>query len=209
MNRAPFMATPRGSTRGTVPPGTGSRRSDPGSKQSHIVHGPLGPITHPSSRSHGPNYGVSGVTHGTSTSNHGFGNATPAFDTRESMRDVRGDTTANQQKMRDNLAQMQRRAGGRGEPGRERQPLANIPNGGNGRVPNQNGGGFGIKGGGVSAVPLRSKPNPTRGLDSNTYFSREQVRTTCSIVDTPCDLAAAKHRPSYTSFTSRHTVLPT
>jgi hypothetical protein len=62
-----------------------------------------------------------------------------------------------QSKMRDNLAQMQKRVNGGVDTGRTRQPLGSIDitNAGNARM--QAGSGFGTKGGGLGAVPLRSE----------------------------------------------------
>lgn len=163
-NRAPFMATPRGSTRGSaVPPGTGSRRSDPVLRLPHPIQGPLGSIPHPQSRPHAPNYGLTGQPiHTSSNNNQGFGTVTPAFGVAgNNARAPHGMALTGQQKMRDNLSQMQGRVPTAAEGARERQPLANISNGMNGRSQNhgigQNGGAFGIKGGGTTAVPLRCK----------------------------------------------------
>jgi hypothetical protein len=152
------MATPRGSARGTVPPSTGHRRSDSGSKQPHVISGPLGPIPHPQSRSNRLDYGASAYplhTASTPRINQGFGGATPVYDTRTAA--MQQSQVMKQSKMRDNLAQMQKRVNGGVDTGRTRQPLGSIDiaNAGNARM--QAGSGFGTKGGGLGAVPLRSE----------------------------------------------------
>jgi hypothetical protein len=99
------MATPRGSARGTVPPSTGHRRSDPGSKPPHVISGPLGPIPHPQSRSNRLDYGASAYplhTASTPRINQGFGGATPVYDTRTAA--MQQSQAMKQSKMRDNLA---------------------------------------------------------------------------------------------------------
>lgn len=156
-NRAPFMATPRGSARGTVPPSTGHRRSDPGSKPPHVISGPLGPIPHPQSRSNRLDYGASAFplhTASTPRMNQEFGGATPVYDSRTAA--MQQSQAIKENKMRDNLAQMQKRVNGGVDTGRTRQPLGSIDitNAGNNRM--QGGSGFGTKGGGLGGVPLRS-----------------------------------------------------
>ena len=150
MNRAPFNATPRGSTRGSIPPTSGSRRSDPGSRPPNAMPGALGL---PNARPSGPNFGVSGYGGPNNTGQQGFGNVTPAFGIRGNQENFMSSVNRTV-RMRDNLAQMQKRMNAGAEPSRERQPLASMNNVGN--VRGDSGGGCGLKPGGAGGVNLRS-----------------------------------------------------
>jgi hypothetical protein len=151
MNRAPFNATPRGSTRGSIPPPSGSRRSDPGSRPPNAMPGALGlPNTRPSGR----NLGVPGYGGSNNMGQQGFDTVTPAFGSHQNKENLMS-SVGGTARMRDNLAQMQKRMNVGAEPPRDRQPLASMNNIGN--VRGNSGGGFGLKPGVAGGVNLRSK----------------------------------------------------
>jgi hypothetical protein len=188
LTRAPFIATPRGSARGIVPPASGSRRSDPGQRQNKVIQGPLGPIPNP--RPSGPNFGVSGYGGVQPSASHGYGTVTPVFGTRQSKENMVGAAgVIGGNRMRGDLAQMQKRMNGGAEVVRERQPLASLNNIGNAR--GSTGGGFGLKNTSGSGIHLRSKDmSPFRG-DSDPYAdaafsSRYQHTSTTTICDVMC-----------------------
>lgn len=183
MNRAPFNATPRGSTRGSIPPASGSRRSDPGSRPPNAMPSALGL---PNTRPAGPNFGVSGYGSSVNMRQQSFGTVTPAFGSHQNKENIMN-SVGGTARMRDNLAQMQKRMNVGAEPSRDRQPLARMNNAGN--VRGNGGGGFGLKSGVAGGVNLRGQClcSATTCVFRLTCIALRQPRTLCSKGDMLCD----------------------